>query len=91
MDAMRRRSKTWGNVRLARKYKRVRSRGGITKCLLWHHVGPEGEFGCPISEHFVGDGGQVVDQSKFSLGVCPPLRLRIDPQFGEGELSSLAP
>jgi len=61
------------------------------KCLLWHHVGPESELRGPVHEHFVGNGRQMMDKAEVGLGEEAPLRLRKDPELGEGKLARLPP
>jgi hypothetical protein len=62
-----------------------------TKCLLWHHVGPEGKFRRSVREHLVGDGRHMVHQTQVCFWEDAPLRLRVDWQMVEGPDSCMTP
>ena len=61
------------------------------RCVLGHHVGPEGRFRSPVSEHLIRDRGKMVHQTEVNRRQGAPLRLWVYSELGERELSRLSP
>jgi hypothetical protein len=59
--------------------------------VLWHHVGPQCRFRCPVSKHLIRDRREVMYQTKISRRQGAPLWLRIHSELGKGKLSRLSP